>query len=44
MSEEQKPKTVEPGVIDKADTNGDGHISAAEIEMHLEFKRKIRRC
>tara|TARA_B000000609_G_C24178894_1_gene356252 strand:- start:895 stop:1239 length:345 start_codon:yes stop_codon:yes gene_type:complete len=40
MSEEQKPKTVEPGVIDKADTNGDGHISAAEIEMHLEFKRK----
>jgi hypothetical protein len=26
--------------LDEADTNGDGHISPKELEMHLEFKRK----
>ena len=28
-------KTIEG--LDDADTNGDGHISAEELEMHLEF-------
>lgn len=27
-------------VLKDADTNGDGHISKEEMEMHLEFKRK----
>lgn len=40
MSTEQKPKTIDPGPLDGADTNGDGHISAEELEMHMEFKRK----
>ena len=31
-------KTIEG--LDEADTNGDGHISSDELEMHLEFKRK----
>ena len=31
-------KTVEG--IDEADTNGDGHITAEELAMHMEFKRK----
>ena len=26
--------------LDDADTNGDGHITNGELEMHLEFKRK----
>jgi len=26
--------------LDEADTNGDGHITNGELEMHLEFKRK----
>ena len=26
--------------LEEADTNGDGHISNGELEMHLEFKRK----
>jgi len=28
------------GSLAKADINGDGHISEAELKMHLEFKRK----
>ena len=40
MSTEQKPKTIDPGPLDGADANGDGHISAEELEMHMEFKRK----
>ena len=32
-------KTVDPEVA-KSDTNGDGHISRAEYEMEMEFKRK----
>jgi len=41
MAEEEvkkKPITVEG--LESADTNGDGHISQEELEMHLEFKRK----
>ena len=26
--------------LKEADTNGDGHITKEELEMHLEFKRK----
>ena len=26
--------------LDDADTNGDGHITAEELEMHVEFKRR----
>lgn len=33
-------KTIDPGILDGADTNGDGHITSEEAEMHLEFKRK----
>ena len=40
MSEEKKTVTVDPAVVDKVDTNGDGHISHEEMEMNLEFKRK----
>jgi len=32
-------KTVDPEVA-KSDTNGDGHISKAEYDMEMEFKRK----
>ena len=39
MSEEKKTVTVDSEVA-KKDTNGDGHISKEEMEMHLEFKRK----
>ena len=28
------------GSLAKADINGDGHISEAELKMHLEFERK----
>lgn len=34
----QKQMTVEG--LEAADTNGDGHISKQELDMHLEFKRK----
>lgn len=41
MSEENKGLTIEKGsLLDGADTNGDGHISKEELNMHLEFKRK----
>ena len=32
--------TIDPEVAAEIDTNGDGHISAEEMAMHLEFKRK----
>ncbi|NBQ34829.1 MAG: hypothetical protein EBU19_05995 [Gammaproteobacteria bacterium] len=38
MAEDKKGMTVEG--LEDADTNGDGHISKEELEMHLEFKRK----
>lgn len=38
MAEEKKAMTVEG--LEGADTNGDGHVSKEELEMHLEFKRK----
>jgi FtsH-binding integral membrane protein len=38
MAEEKKSLTVDG--LDDADTNGDGHVSKQELDMHLEFKRK----
>lgn len=39
MTEEtKKPMTVDG--LEGADTNGDGHVSKEELDMHLEFKRK----
>ena len=38
--EEKKSLTVDADALDGADTNGDGHISKEEMDMHLEFKRK----
>lgn len=40
MSEETKTVTMDADVAAKADTNGDGHISAEEYALELEFKRK----
>jgi hypothetical protein len=41
MSEEaKKTVTVDESVAAKMDSNGDGHISAEEAAMELEFKRK----
>ena len=35
MSEENKGLTIEKGsLLDGADTNGDGHISKEELNMH----------
>ena len=37
----KKEITVDEGtMLDGADSNGDGHISKEELEMHLEFKRR----
>ena len=33
-------KTIDAAAVEGMDTNGDGHISQEEMEMHLEFKRK----
>ncbi len=36
-----KQLTIESGSgLEGADTNGDGHISKAELDLHIEFKRK----
>ena len=40
MSEETKNVTMDAETAAKMDTNGDGHISAEEAAMDLEFKRK----
>lgn len=32
--------TVDKDAVAGADLNGDGHVSKAEMDMHLEFKRK----
>lgn len=36
----EETKTIDAAAVVGADTNGDGHISKKEMEMHLEFKRK----
>lgn len=33
-------KTIDAAAVEGMDANGDGHISAEEYNMHLEFKRK----
>ena len=33
-------KTIDASVVEDIDTNGDGHVSKEEYDMHLEFKRK----
>jgi len=33
-------KTIDASCVEGIDTNGDGHISKEEMDMHLEFKRK----
>jgi len=33
-------KTIDSAAVEGMDVNGDGHISAEEMQMHLEFKRK----
>lgn len=38
MSEEKK--TIDASAVAGMDTNGDGHISKEELDLHLEFKRK----
>ena len=40
MTEETKSVTMDAEAAKKLDTNGDGHISAEEAAMDLEFKRK----
>ena len=35
-----KDLTVEAGILEGADSNGDGHITKEEMDMHLEFKRR----
>ena len=40
MSEEQKTYTVDAEACEGMDTNGDGHITKEEYDMHMEFKRK----
>lgn len=39
MSEDKKV-TIDAEAAAQIDANGDGHISAEEMAMHLEFKRK----
>ena len=39
MSEEKKT-TIDAEAAAAIDVNGDGHISAEEMAMHLEFKRR----
>lgn len=33
-------KTIDADAVEGIDTNGDGHISKEEMDMHLEFKRR----
>lgn len=40
MAEEKKTVTMDAEAAAKMDANGDGHISAEEAAMELEFKRK----
>lgn len=36
----EETKTIDASAVEGMDANGDGHISAEEMAMHLEFKRK----
>lgn len=36
----EETKTIDASAVEGMDVNGDGHISAEEMKMHLEFKRK----
>jgi FtsH-binding integral membrane protein len=38
MAEDKK--TIDACIVEGLDTNGDGHISKEEYDLHLEFKRK----
>ena len=40
MSDEPKTVTIDSDTLSIMDANGDGHISDAEYEMNLEFRRK----
>ena len=40
MAEQEEVVTVDKSVADRMDANKDGHISRAEMELDLEFKRK----
>jgi FtsH-binding integral membrane protein len=42
MTDENKKLTIDScgTSLEGADLDGDGHITKAELEMHLEFKRK----
>ena len=33
-------KTIDADAVAGMDSNGDGHVTKQEMEMHLEFKRK----
>jgi FtsH-binding integral membrane protein len=33
-------RTIDDGILEGIDSNGDGHISKEEFDLHLEFKRK----
>tara|TARA_B110000503_G_C7112572_1_gene398806 strand:- start:334 stop:669 length:336 start_codon:yes stop_codon:yes gene_type:complete len=37
---EEKKTTIDSSIVEGMDTNGDGHISKEEMNLHLEFKRK----
>ena len=40
MAEENKQVTIDKDAVVGMDVDGDGHITKAEYDMHLEFKRK----
>src|SRR6056300_421091 len=40
MAEDKKKVTIDEAAVAGMDANGDGHISAEEYNMNLEFKRK----
>ena len=43
MAEDKKKVTIDEDAVAGMDANGDGHISAEEYNMNLEFKRKALR-
>jgi len=40
MAEDKKKVTIDEDAVNGMDTDGDGHITKAEYDMHLEFKRR----